>query len=362
MSLRGVDPNVYYRGNTLNCGQSNVRQLIISALQYWAEEYQVDGFYFSTAESMTQDEHGTVLDAPPLLEEIALDPVLGDLTLIASVGDEGLLPRLGERGFPHWGVWSQENGWFSRNLQAWMDLGVTQVELQLEGRGEEHSAGPQISTPSPSIIATRLTGSADLLAGRWDTGLPGSLAIGRSPFKGINSIQGKRSSGQLITKAEEEASLVKTAEQSLLTATVMSQGTPLLDAAQLDQLDEWELVTQLLALRKKTSDMLQPIRFDTPRQIKFHSSLANEDPNWDSTTRQYLAYCVTSQEGSAIYIGYNPQDEEVIVSLPSISSEGSWQMSVCVGDCSFTTESQIQVCGKGSIILEYQKRSSGNNA
>ena len=40
----------------------------------------------------------------------------------------------------------------------------------------------------------RLTGSADLLAARWDGGLPGSLAAGRRPCWGLNTAAGRQQS------------------------------------------------------------------------------------------------------------------------------------------------------------------------
>ena len=49
---------------------------------------------------LAADRHGMVLDNPPLPEEIALDPVLGALKLIAWSGDDALLPRGGARGAP----------------------------------------------------------------------------------------------------------------------------------------------------------------------------------------------------------------------------------------------------------------------
>jgi isoamylase len=57
-----------------------------------------------------QDKFGGVLDNPSLAEEIASDPVLRHLKLIAAVSNPALLPRLAERGFPHWGVWMQVTG------------------------------------------------------------------------------------------------------------------------------------------------------------------------------------------------------------------------------------------------------------
>ena len=62
------------------------------------------------------DRDGTVLDNPPLPEEICADPLLGALKLIAWSGNDALLPRSGARGFPHWGVWLQRNTRFSADL------------------------------------------------------------------------------------------------------------------------------------------------------------------------------------------------------------------------------------------------------
>ena len=62
------------------------------------------------------DRDGTVLDNPPLPEEISADPLLGALKLIAWSGNNALLPRSGTRGFPHWGVWLERNARFSADL------------------------------------------------------------------------------------------------------------------------------------------------------------------------------------------------------------------------------------------------------
>ena len=62
------------------------------------------------------DRDGTVLDNPPLAEEISADPLLGGLKLIAWSGNDALLPRSGARGFPHWGVWLERNTRYSTDL------------------------------------------------------------------------------------------------------------------------------------------------------------------------------------------------------------------------------------------------------
>ncbi len=59
-----------------------------------------------------------MLDAPPLAEEIATDPLLAGLKLVAWAGDDGLLPRRGARGFPHWGRWAERNTRFAADAAA----------------------------------------------------------------------------------------------------------------------------------------------------------------------------------------------------------------------------------------------------
>ena len=177
-SLRGLDAATYYRHNgLLNCGHAVVRQLILDSLHYWADDYQVDGFCFVNAETLVQgellhvarycvqciaqtygllcccvrcngqtygplrsanslcserksqlgltpcvhaDSDGNILDNPPLADDIAQDALLQSLKLIAWVADDTLLPRLGERGFPHWGIWAERNKAFQKDIVTWL--------------------------------------------------------------------------------------------------------------------------------------------------------------------------------------------------------------------------------------------------
>ncbi len=76
------------------------------------------------------DRDGLVLDHPPLPEDIAGDPLLQPLKLVAMAGTDELLPRNGERGFPHSGVWLERNRRFTRDV----------VQLLGEGRHGKASA------------------------------------------------------------------------------------------------------------------------------------------------------------------------------------------------------------------------------
>lgn len=74
--------------------------------------------------SFPADSEGSILDNPPLAEEIAQDALLQGLKLIAWAADDSLLPRGGARGFPHWGIWAERNKLFTQDLTAYLAHGL----------------------------------------------------------------------------------------------------------------------------------------------------------------------------------------------------------------------------------------------
>ena len=73
---------------------------------------------------LTTDRDGQVQDAPPLGDELAQDPTLAALKLVAWAADDSLLPRAGERGFPHWGRWAERNKRFTKDVVQWFAQGA----------------------------------------------------------------------------------------------------------------------------------------------------------------------------------------------------------------------------------------------
>ena len=121
ISFRGIDNRIYYLltpegwyynfsgcGNTMNCNHAVVRSMIKDCLRYWVYAYHVDGFRFDLASILTRDTSGAPMVAPPLLESLARDPVLGRTKLIAEAWDAGGLYQVGS--FPSWKRWSEWNG------------------------------------------------------------------------------------------------------------------------------------------------------------------------------------------------------------------------------------------------------------
>ena len=121
LSFRGLDNAIYYMltpdgtyynfsgcGNTFNCNHPAVRDFVLNCLRHWVAEYHIDGFRFDLASILGRALDGTPLANPPLLESLALDPVLGRTKLIAEAWDAGGLYQVGN--FPAYGRWAEWNG------------------------------------------------------------------------------------------------------------------------------------------------------------------------------------------------------------------------------------------------------------
>jgi isoamylase len=167
ISFRGLDNTIYYLldpetrdylnfsgcGNTMNCNHPLVRSLIMDCLHYWVTEMHVDGFRFDLASILGRDRQGWVLANPPMVEQIAEDPVLAHTKIIAEAWDAAGLYQVGS--FSTSSRWAEWNGRYRDEVRAFMS-------------GQEGAT---------AALATRLAGSSDLYQG--------SL---RHPFNSINYI------------------------------------------------------------------------------------------------------------------------------------------------------------------------------
>ncbi|MCS5421213.1 MULTISPECIES: glycogen debranching protein GlgX [Psychrilyobacter] len=131
ISFKGHDNKTYYLltpeghyynfsgcGNTLNCNNPIVRNMILDCLRYWASEYHIDGFRFDLASILSRDQEGAPMANPPLLETLAFDPILGKCKLIAEAWDAGGLYQVGS--FPSWGRWAEWNGKFRDDIRKFL--------------------------------------------------------------------------------------------------------------------------------------------------------------------------------------------------------------------------------------------------
>jgi isoamylase len=105
-------------GNTLNFGRGHVRKMVMDSLRYWKREMHIDGFRFDLASVFSRSEDGSLnWGHAPIFAEIAGDPELGRLRLIAEPWDTGAY-QLGQ-GFP--GItWLQWNGRFRDDVRRFV--------------------------------------------------------------------------------------------------------------------------------------------------------------------------------------------------------------------------------------------------
>ena len=162
ISFRGIDNKTYYMltsegyyfnfsgcGNTLNCNNPIVRNMVLDCLRYWASEYHIDGFRFDLASILGRDPCGAPLTNPPLLETLAFDPILAKCKLIAEAWDAGGLYQVGS--FPAYGRWLEWNGKYRDRIRQFLkgDGNVGEIAQALQGSPDLYAALGR--TPATSI-------------------------------------------------------------------------------------------------------------------------------------------------------------------------------------------------------------------
>ncbi len=166
LSFKGLENQVYYIlnsggshysnysgcGNTFNGNHPICRELIFHCLRHWVHNYHVDGFRFDLASILSRDRNGNLMASPPMVEQIAEDPMLADTKIIAEAWDAAGAYQVGSFGDLRWAEW---NGRYRDDARRYW-------------RGDDGLIGP---------MATRLAGSSDLYE-----------HAGRAPYCSINFI------------------------------------------------------------------------------------------------------------------------------------------------------------------------------
>jgi len=164
ISFRGLDNKTYYMltpdgyyfnfsgtGNTLNCNNPIVRNMVLDCLRYWAAEYHIDGFRFDLASILGRDPWGAPMSNPPLLESLAFDPVLAKCKLIAEAWDAGGLYQVGS--FPGYGRWAEWNGKYRDCVRKFLKGDAGQVgEMARRLQGSPDLYGSRAARTSINFI------------------------------------------------------------------------------------------------------------------------------------------------------------------------------------------------------------------
>ncbi|MBN1851067.1 MAG: glycogen debranching protein GlgX [Pirellulales bacterium] len=168
LSFKGLENRVYYMlngdgvyknfsgcGNTVNGNHPIVREMIFHCLRHWVHNYHIDGFRFDLASILSRDRDGELIPNPPLVEQIAEDPMLADTKIIAEAWDAAGAYQVGAFGTHGKLRWAEWNGRYRDDVRRYW-----RGDIDMTGR-----------------MATRLAGSSDLFQ-----------PSGRQPYHSINFI------------------------------------------------------------------------------------------------------------------------------------------------------------------------------
>lgn len=119
-SFKGIENSIYYMlerdkryyknysgcGNTFNCNNPIVSDLIIDSLRYWVTEMHIDGFRFDLASILAREEDGNLNDYAILVRRIGEDPILRSTKLIAEPWDAAGAHQTGNFSGTRWAEWN----------------------------------------------------------------------------------------------------------------------------------------------------------------------------------------------------------------------------------------------------------------
>lgn len=359
LSFKGLANSIYYIyskkdgydnysgcGNTLNCNEPVVSQMILDCLRYWVVEMHVDGFRFDLASIFFRGRKGEVLPYSPLIRAISLDPILADVKLIAEPWDATGLYQLGEF-FPEAVRWCEWNGRYRDTVRRFI-------------KGSPGIKGE---------LATRLCGSQDIFHARTPTSSINfvtchdgfSLADLVAYNQKHNQINGENNhDGSSFNDSWNCGVEGETDDLAILTlrmrqmrnfhlALMISQGVPMLHMGdeyghtkkgnnntwcQDNELNwfMWDKIYEnkayfrfykLMIAFRKQQPLLRQREFLTEKNVEWHGSEPGK-PCWDKQD-SLVAFVLKSLDNrEALYIAFNAYDSLRQIQLPKSPASTPW--------------------------------------
>ena len=241
LSFRGLDNRAYYRvnpgdmrryidttgcGNSLNVAHPATLRLIIDSLRCWAEEFRVDGFRFDLAPSLARGAGGFDPDAP-FFREIAADPLLSRLKLIAEPWD------LGEGGYQLGNFpkgWAEWNGKFRDAARRFWRADPGQAAdfaTRLAGSSDLFEAGGRSPQASVNFVACHDGFTLEDLVSFCEKRNEANLEGGRD---GADANESSNGGVEGATDDPRVSGLRARRKRSLLASLFLAQGVPMLQA------------------------------------------------------------------------------------------------------------------------------------
>jgi isoamylase len=334
-------------GNTVNCNNVAVQELICESLKYWALEMGVDGFRFDLASVLCRGTDGAPMDGPPVIERMTKDPAMRDVKLIAEPWDCGGLYQVGT--FPHHGVWAEWNGKFRDTVRRFVkgDAGMMgDFATRICGSADLYKAGGRRPCHSVNFVTAHDGFSMyDLVAyngkhndhngernndgeahnNSWNCG-----AEGETGDAGINAVRTRQMKNMLVAlltsagtpmlcMGDEYAHTKKGNNNGWCQDSPLTWFSWTQAARQRTALVRF---TQKLVHLRRTSPALQHTDFYKDSDVTWHGTHPHS-PNWASSYN-FIALVLHGVED--FYIAFNAGGEQRTVRLPEAG--GGWHRVV----------------------------------
>ncbi|MBA3237546.1 MAG: glycogen-debranching protein [Parachlamydiaceae bacterium] len=359
LSFKGLANSTYYIysqqegyynysgcGNTLNCNDPVVIQMILDCLRYWVVEMHVDGFRFDLASNFYRGSSGQVLPFSPLITAISLDPILANIKLIAEPWDAVGLYQLGD--FYSEAVrWNEWNGRYRDTIRRFI-----KGNPGLKGELATCLSGSQDlfrnRTPTSSInFVTAHDGFslADLVAYNHKH----NIVNGENNHDGSSFNDSWNCGVEGFTTDKAILALRMRQMRNFHLALMISQGVPMLHMGdeyghtkkgnnntwcQDNELNWflWDKIKEnnafyrfyrLMIAFRKQQPLLRQAAFLTDQNIEWHGSFAGK-PCWEQQD-SLLAFVLKSPDNKeALYIAFNAHDYSKTVQIPKSPTATPW--------------------------------------
>ncbi len=360
LNFRGLDNSIYYLleenkrhyknfsgcGNTMNCNHPVVRNFILDCLRYWVVEMHVDGFRFDLASILGRDRNGQVVANAPLLEQIAEDPILRGVKLIAEAWDAGGAYQVGRFPGERWSEW---NGLYRDDVRRYWrgDSGMTGAfASRLCGSADIYGHSGKAPVNSINFVTCHDGYTLNDLVSYRDKH---NLANGENNRDGSNDNHGDNFGVEGLTgDAAVNASRLRQMKNFMATL-FLSRGVPMMlggdefcrtqrgnNNAYCQDNDiswfDWNLLEQnreffhfvqgMIAFRSR-HPLLSAEQFYEPRDVSWFSPDATP-PDWEQDAALGLQIHVQAGAGQELYLMFNPLPHTVVFRLPSPPHNTGW--------------------------------------
>ncbi|MGL4832685.1 MAG: glycogen debranching protein GlgX [Propionibacteriaceae bacterium] len=401
LGFRGIDHAGYYRftddlrndydvtgcGNSLNSAQPGVRAMILDSMRYWATQMGIDGFRFDLATTLIRNERHEVDQHHPFKQEIAADPVLSQLTMIAEpwdIGPQGY--QVGQWG-PGWGEHNDQYRDYIRDFwRGDAPAGVRPLASRLAGSPDVFDTAGRCPAESINIITVH---DGFTLRDLVSYDVKHNEANGEDNRDGSNDNRSWNCGAEGETNDPTILALRHRQARNLMLTMLMSTGTPHITAGDdigrtqqgnnnaycqdspiswlnWTQAPEWEdlrsLTAQAIALREQ-HPILRPQTFRQHREIlddqgqatgrkefAWHNGVSGEmtHDDWDDAARSTLGMYLCSADSHDIFLtivhgGLTPTEWV----LPPAPWASHWQIVLTSAEVG---ELPTQLLGPGDVV------------